>query len=90
MYILEGLRVSLIQTKIFFVNPSYHTTHTKKAERRAEKQRQRQGASSFCFAFPSYPKAHSTKSQPRAQVLLRRRRCFLFFKRHRVKGALHA
>jgi len=32
--------------KLFFVNISYHTTHTTTAERRVEKQRQRRSASS--------------------------------------------
>jgi len=35
-----------VLVRVFFVKPSYHTTHTTKAERRAEKQRQRRGASS--------------------------------------------
>jgi len=43
---LCGLMRYLCHAEFFFGNPSYHTTCTTKAERRAEKHRQRRGASS--------------------------------------------
>jgi len=41
------LQTSRRERKFFYVSLSYHTTHTAKAERRAEKQRQRRCASSL-------------------------------------------